>query len=170
MEKRNRDRKLKERMIPAEWRAIERDVPVRPRKLRVTAAYDEELVKWFRAMGQGYQARMNAVLQRLHAGDEVAGDRQPEGPRLEGGRDLRHVAGGPLPEPDNASGTLGRATRTESSSSPIPSPATCGSEVGPIGESEAMSPVLPDLSVDKSGRDCPPGGSRASATARAAAA
>ena len=25
---------------------------------------------------------------RLHAGDEVAGDRQPEGPRLEGGRDV----------------------------------------------------------------------------------
>ena len=63
MEKRNRDRKLKERMIPAEWRTIERDVPVRPRKLRVTAAYDAELVKWFRAMGLGYQARMNAVLR-----------------------------------------------------------------------------------------------------------
>ena len=38
-------------------------VPVRPRKLRVTAGYDEDLVKWFRNMGQGYQARMNAVLR-----------------------------------------------------------------------------------------------------------
>ena len=63
MEKANRDRKLKARMIPGAWSRVERDVPVRPRKLRVTAAYDEELVKWFRAMGLGYQARMNAVLK-----------------------------------------------------------------------------------------------------------
>ena len=34
----------------------------------------------------------------------------------------------------------------------------------------AAAAILPDLSVDKSGCDCPPGGSRASATARAAAA
>jgi uncharacterized protein (DUF4415 family) len=63
MEKENRDRKLKERMIPREWLTIERDVPVRPKRLRVTARYDEELVKWFRAMGHNYQARMNAVLR-----------------------------------------------------------------------------------------------------------
>ena len=47
------------------------------------------MVKWFRAMGRDHQARMNAVLEGLHAGDEVAGDRQPEGPRLEGGRDVQ---------------------------------------------------------------------------------
>ena len=63
MEKWNEDRKLKEQMIPRDWRRVERDVPVRPKKLRVTAAYDEELVKWFRAMGHNYQARMNAVLK-----------------------------------------------------------------------------------------------------------
>ena len=63
MEKANRDRKLKERTVPAAWARVERDVPVRPRKIRVTAAYDEELVRWFRAMGHGYQARMNAVLR-----------------------------------------------------------------------------------------------------------
>ena len=63
LEMRNRDRKLKEQMIPAAWSRIEREVPVRPRKIRVTAAYDEELVKWFRAMGLGYQSRMNAVLK-----------------------------------------------------------------------------------------------------------
>jgi uncharacterized protein (DUF4415 family) len=62
-EKWNRDRKLKERMMPPAWWRVERDVPVRPRKIRVTAAYDEELVKWFRAMGHNYQARMNAVLK-----------------------------------------------------------------------------------------------------------
>jgi uncharacterized protein (DUF4415 family) len=63
MEKRNEDRKLKERMLPGAWRRIEREVPVRPKRIRVTAAYDEELVRWFRAMGLGYQARMNAVLR-----------------------------------------------------------------------------------------------------------
>ena len=63
LEMRNDYRKLKERTIPPEWRRIERNVPVRPHKLRVTASYDEDLVKWFRAMGLGYQARMNAVLR-----------------------------------------------------------------------------------------------------------
>ncbi len=62
LEQWNRYRKLKDRMIPPAWRTVEREVPVRPKKLRVTAAYDEELVKWFRAMGHNYQARMNAVL------------------------------------------------------------------------------------------------------------
>ena len=59
----DRRRKLKEEMIPAAWRTVEKDVPVRPKKIRVTAAYEEELVKWFRAMGHNYQARMNAVLK-----------------------------------------------------------------------------------------------------------
>ena len=63
LEKENRDRKLKQEMIPATWHTVERDVPVRPKKVRVTAAYEEELVKWFRAMGHNYQARMNAVLK-----------------------------------------------------------------------------------------------------------
>ena len=50
-------------MLPPEWHRIEREVPVRPRKVRVTMTYDEDLAKWFRAMGHGYQARMNAVLR-----------------------------------------------------------------------------------------------------------
>lgn len=50
-------------MIPPEWRSVERDVPVRPRKTKVTAAFDAEVVKFFRAMGLGYQARMNQVLR-----------------------------------------------------------------------------------------------------------
>ena len=58
----NRNRKLKEKMIPPEWQEVEK-VPVRPAKTRVTAAYDADVVKFFRAMGQGYQGRMNAVLR-----------------------------------------------------------------------------------------------------------
>jgi uncharacterized protein (DUF4415 family) len=51
------------RAMPRAWRRIERDVPTRPRKTRVTAALDADVVTFFRAMGQGYQARMNAVLR-----------------------------------------------------------------------------------------------------------
>jgi len=55
--------KLKEALIPPDWHRIEREVPVRPRKTKITAAFDADLVRWFRAMGHGYQARMNAVLK-----------------------------------------------------------------------------------------------------------
>ena len=54
---------LKATTIPAAWSSIEKDVPTRPRKVRVTAAYDADVAGFFRAMGQGYQARMNAVLR-----------------------------------------------------------------------------------------------------------
>ena len=55
--------RLKEAFIPEAWHSIEADVPVRRRKTKVTAAFDTDMVKWFRAMGLGYQARMNAVLR-----------------------------------------------------------------------------------------------------------
>ncbi len=59
----NEQRALKQSQIPKAWYDIERDVPVRPRKTKLTAAFDTDLVKWYRAMGHGYQARMNAVLR-----------------------------------------------------------------------------------------------------------
>lgn len=49
--------------MPLAWAGIEEAVPVRPRKLRITALYDEDVARFFRSMGQGYQARMNAVLR-----------------------------------------------------------------------------------------------------------
>lgn len=58
-----RQAKLKQALIPSDWHRIERDVPVRKKKTLLTVRYDADLVKWFRAMGQGYQARMNAVLR-----------------------------------------------------------------------------------------------------------
>ena len=63
LEKEVRIYKLKGEVIPAAWSTIEKEVPVRPKKTRVTAAYEVEVVKWFRAMGHNYQARMNAVLK-----------------------------------------------------------------------------------------------------------
>ena len=49
--------------IPPEWHLIEDQVPVRRRRVRITAAYDDDVAKFFRGMGEGYQARMNAVLR-----------------------------------------------------------------------------------------------------------
>ncbi len=49
--------------IPREWHTIEDRVPVRPRKVRINARYDEDVARFFRGMGEGYQARMNAVLR-----------------------------------------------------------------------------------------------------------
>ena len=57
------DGRLKGRLIPKDWETLERDVPVRRKRTKVTAAFDADLVKWFRGMGLGYQARMNAVLR-----------------------------------------------------------------------------------------------------------
>ena len=50
-------------LIPDDWHKIEAEVPVRPYKTKLTAAFDTEVVKWYRKMGHGYQARMNAVLR-----------------------------------------------------------------------------------------------------------
>jgi uncharacterized protein (DUF4415 family) len=55
--------KLQLDTMPAAWRWIEGEVPVRPRKVRIHGSYDADVARFFRAMGQGYQARMNAVLR-----------------------------------------------------------------------------------------------------------
>ena len=49
--------------MPPGWETVEKENPVRPRKVRITAAYDADVAKFFRMMGLGYQARMNAVLR-----------------------------------------------------------------------------------------------------------
>ena len=45
-------------MIPAEAVAEAAGPPT-----KLTVSFDAEVVKWFRAMGLGYQARMNHVLR-----------------------------------------------------------------------------------------------------------
>jgi uncharacterized protein (DUF4415 family) len=49
--------------IPWDWASVEDMVPVRRRKVRIHTAYDEDVAKFFKAMGHGYQARMNLVLR-----------------------------------------------------------------------------------------------------------
>ncbi len=58
-----RQMKLKDALIPPEWREIEAKVPVQPKRTKVTVDLDADVVRWFRAMGLGYQRRMNAVLR-----------------------------------------------------------------------------------------------------------
>ena len=55
--------RLKQKLIPPDWHRVERDAPTRRRKTKITADFDADLVRWFRAMGLGYQARMNQVLR-----------------------------------------------------------------------------------------------------------
>lgn len=63
LEQSHRARQLKERTLPDEWHRIEREVPVSPRKTRVTLRIDADVAGWFRALGHGYQSRMNRVLR-----------------------------------------------------------------------------------------------------------
>lgn len=64
----NVQRKLRQKHIPPEWHTLAKDVPTRPKKERVTAAYDADMVKWYRSLGHGYQARMNQVLRTYMLG------------------------------------------------------------------------------------------------------
>lgn len=55
--------KLRHALIPAGWSRVEAEAPVRRRKTQLTVKFDDDLVRWFRAMGLGYQGRMNRVLR-----------------------------------------------------------------------------------------------------------
>jgi uncharacterized protein (DUF4415 family) len=54
-----------ERMLslPGGWCSLEKTSPTQPRKTSLTLRLDADVVKWYRALGSGYQARMNAVLR-----------------------------------------------------------------------------------------------------------
>ncbi|QHQ35482.1 BrnA antitoxin family protein [Algicella marina] len=55
--------RLKEAFIPEDWGELEETAPVAPAKTKITIALDSRVVRWFRAMGRGYQGRINAVLR-----------------------------------------------------------------------------------------------------------
>jgi uncharacterized protein (DUF4415 family) len=44
-----------------------------PRKTRIHASLDQDVVDWFRGQGRGYQTRMNAVLRRYMDAHRKAG-------------------------------------------------------------------------------------------------
>ena len=57
-----RDWKLRQALIPAEWHAIERTVPVRPRH-DGEVALDADGARSFQGLGEGHHRRINAVLR-----------------------------------------------------------------------------------------------------------
>ncbi len=59
----HRINQLKARALPPAWDKVEASHPVQPRKTRMTIGLDAEVARWFRAMGTGYQSRINAVLR-----------------------------------------------------------------------------------------------------------
>mgnify|MGYP001820788511 CR=1 FL=1 len=48
--------------IPDAWATLEEDVDVEEKKTKVTLYLDESVAKFYRALGKGYQARVNRVL------------------------------------------------------------------------------------------------------------
>ncbi len=49
--------------IPEAWHTLEMDLDVRPKKEKVTLYLDPAVIAMFRKMGQGYQARINRILE-----------------------------------------------------------------------------------------------------------
>jgi uncharacterized protein (DUF4415 family) len=48
--------------VPEAWDTLERDVDVREKKVQISLRLDESVAKFYRAMGPGYQERINRVL------------------------------------------------------------------------------------------------------------
>ncbi|WP_417248363.1 BrnA antitoxin family protein [Celeribacter sp.] len=49
-------------VVPEAWKTLEQDVDVAEKKVKITLRLDESVAKFFRAQGEGYQARINHVL------------------------------------------------------------------------------------------------------------
>jgi uncharacterized protein (DUF4415 family) len=48
--------------VPDAWHTLEHDLDVQEPKMKVTLRLDTSVAKFYRAMGTGYQARMNRIL------------------------------------------------------------------------------------------------------------
>ena len=108
-----RDWKLRQALIPAEWHAIERTVPVRPRRKKVTVALDADVAKWFQGLGEGYHRRINAVLRTFMLAlisKEILsrGDRDRHGDEIlgEGGAEEEGGVRGPVALAAGLSGAM----------------------------------------------------------------
>jgi uncharacterized protein (DUF4415 family) len=60
--------KRTQRLVPPGWHSVERRAEIKPKKTKLTVTLDADMVAWFRALGRGYQPRMNAILRAyMHA-------------------------------------------------------------------------------------------------------
>lgn len=48
--------------VPLAWHTLEHDLDVEEPKIKITLRLDESVAKFYRAMGPGYQARINRIL------------------------------------------------------------------------------------------------------------
>lgn len=62
-----RDAHLKGLIIPADWHDIAKETP-KPKRDKITLMIDRDVVKWFRGLGPGYQAKINRVLRTFMLG------------------------------------------------------------------------------------------------------
>ena len=139
---------------------------------RVTMTCDEDLAKWFRAMGHGYQARMNAVLRAYMLavkGREIA---SPAGQGLEGRRDLISAA---LCDDRSAHFALLLASDRSGPRPASPGPRSrlsSGQSAGPLRRSASAEGegVPPGPSLSKPGAGAPGGREIAAAPRRTPAA
>ncbi len=51
-----------EQKVPEAWHTLERDLDVSEKKVKVTLWLDESVARFYRAMGKGYQPRINRIL------------------------------------------------------------------------------------------------------------
>ncbi len=49
--------------VPDAWHRLEADLDVHEKKVQITIRLDASVAKFFRAMGHGYQARINRILE-----------------------------------------------------------------------------------------------------------
>jgi uncharacterized protein (DUF4415 family) len=49
--------------VPKGWAEVERENPAHPPKTKLTLRLDADVARFFRTQGEGYQARVNAVLR-----------------------------------------------------------------------------------------------------------
>ena len=62
------DAQLKLRELPGEWHEMDRLAPCAPVKRQLTIRLDEDLIRFYRRLGRGYQARVNGVLRAYMLG------------------------------------------------------------------------------------------------------
>ena len=74
-------------MIPTDWRRMEKIAPCTTPKKKLTVTLDQDVVKFYRSLGRGYQGRMNAILRtfmlaRISKLIEEFGDKDKDGKML----------------------------------------------------------------------------------------
>lgn len=89
------------REVPDAWLTLEMDIEVAAPKDKMTLYLDRNVIKFFRAMGHGYQARINRVLEtylQMKIADNVHFEMDMLEAIEQAGADRRRPENGPDPE------------------------------------------------------------------------